>query len=62
VNEEGHKVYEISPRRNEPLRREVTVVWAADLMVWRLTGLSKRCLISDIQIKSSYFQYYLGRG
>ena len=40
VNEEGHKVYEISPRRNEPLRREVTVVWGADLMVWRLTGLS----------------------
>ena len=26
VNEEGHKVYEISPRRSEPLRREVTVV------------------------------------
>lgn len=25
VNEEGHKVYEISPRRSEPLRREVTV-------------------------------------
>jgi hypothetical protein len=27
VNEEGHKVYEISPRKSEPLRREVTVVW-----------------------------------
>lgn len=27
VNEEGHKVYEICPRRSEPLRREVTVVW-----------------------------------